>query len=411
MLKQSGKHYLFAVFLLGGVLLCNGCTVNEIIVTEKTKLNIASLIIPENMLLNVGIMNFEPGIPKNNDVEKTRIYPEVRKAEARYLPYHIKTTLQGTGFWGAVRIIPSKYAFSDVFISGLIEKSDGEYGQLLIKAVDITGTKWFEKSYSVQTGISSYREYRDKRQDPYQKMFNDFANDLRLYAMTLTSEDIRRIHQITELKFFADMAPLAYDEYLILDKKGITTINRLTAQSDPMAIRLRSIRARDDLVIDMLNEHYANFYYGIAIPYEGWRKISREENINYRQVKRMARIRIIIGVAVMAGSIAMDTDSSSRNRRYTKRSLQNIGFREGWESIRVGLNQRQEAKMHLMALQELSESFVAEAAPMTISIDGETRRLVGTAEAQYESWRKILKELYQTETGFASNIDIGVPYR
>ena len=75
MLKQSGKHYLFAVFLLGGVLLCNGCTVNEIIVTEKTKLNIASLIIPENMLLNVGIMNFEPGIPENNDVEKTRIYP------------------------------------------------------------------------------------------------------------------------------------------------------------------------------------------------------------------------------------------------------------------------------------------------------------------------------------------------
>lgn len=407
MLKQSCKHYLFAVFLLGIV----GCTVNEIIVTEKTELNVTSLTIPENMLLNVGIMNFELGIPENNDVEKTRIYPEVRKAEARYLPYHIKTTLQGTGFWGAVRVIPSKYAFSDVFISGLIEKSDGEYGQLLIKVEDITGTEWFEKSYFVQTGMTSYRKYRDKSQDPYQKMFNDFANDLQLYAMTLTSENIRRIHQITELKFFADMAPLAYSKHLMLDEERITTINRLPAQSDPMAIRLRSIRARDDLVIDMLNEHYANFYYGIAIPYENWRKISRRENINYRQGKRMARLRILIGVVVIAGSVSMNTDSNSRYSRNSKRAIQHIGIREGLKSISAGWNQRQDAKMHLMTLHELSESFVAEAAPMSVSIDGKTRRLVGTAEVQYESWRKLLKEIYQTETGFASNIEIGVPYR
>ena len=45
----------------------------------------------------------------DNDADDSGVYPEVRQAEARYMPYHLKTTLQGTGFWGAVRVIPSRY--------------------------------------------------------------------------------------------------------------------------------------------------------------------------------------------------------------------------------------------------------------------------------------------------------------
>jgi hypothetical protein len=44
-------------------------------------------------------------------------------------------------------------------------------------------------------------------------------------------------------------------------------------------------------------------------------------------------------------------------------------------------------------------------------VEGESRRLTGTAEAQYESWRKLLKEIYQVETGFSEAIDVGVPVR
>ena len=60
-----------------------GCTVSEVISADTTELNVASLDISESMLLDVGIINFDAGIPKKNDVEKSGIYPEVRMAEHR----------------------------------------------------------------------------------------------------------------------------------------------------------------------------------------------------------------------------------------------------------------------------------------------------------------------------------------
>ena len=78
---------------------------------------------------------------------------------------------------------------------------------LALTATDAIGNFWFEKEYSMQTGISSYAEYRDRTQDPYQKVFNDFANDLHAYVLTLDPKQIARIREVSELKFFADMAP------------------------------------------------------------------------------------------------------------------------------------------------------------------------------------------------------------
>ena len=33
-------------------------------------------------------------------------FPEVRRAEARYIPVHLKQTLQKASFWGTVRVVP-----------------------------------------------------------------------------------------------------------------------------------------------------------------------------------------------------------------------------------------------------------------------------------------------------------------
>ena len=388
-----------------------GCTVSEVIHAETTELEVASLQISEAMLLDVGIMNFAPGVPEKNNIEKTRIYPEVRMAEARYIPYHLKTTLQGTGFWGAVRVIPSQYAFTDVMLSGEIENSDGEYVTIRVKAADALGHEWFERSYTMQTGISSYAEYRDRSQDPYQKVFNDFANDLRAHALTLTPREITRIRQASELKFFADMAPNAYEDHLANDESGVVSIVRLPAENDPMVDRLRQIRERDRLVVDTLNEHYANFYYGIALPYEGWRQRTREQSISYRQVRRSAAMRALIGAAVIAGAVQFDPGSSSYSRYRAQSIAQSVAINKGFNTIMNALRQRSAANIHREEIKELSESFVAEAAPMVLQVQGETMRLTGTAEAQYESWRKLLREIYEAETGFSDAIEVGNPAR
>ena len=405
------KNKLLLLLISLCAFLSTGCTVSEVIHAETTELDVASLQISEAMLLDVGIMNFEPGVPENNDVEKTRIYPEVRMAEARYLPYHLKTTLQGTGFWGAVRVIPSEYAFTDVMVSGIIENSDGEFITIRVKAKDALGRDWFERPYTMQTGISSYAEYRDRSQDPYQKVFNDFANDLRAHALTLTPREISQIRQASELKFFADMAPSAYQDHLADNGAGEVTIVRLPAENDPMVDRLRQIRERDRLVIDTLNEHYANFYYGIALPYEGWRKRTREQSIAYRQVRRSAAMRALIGAAVIAGSVQFEPSTSSYSRYRAQSIAQSVAISKGMNTIMNALRQRSEANIHREEIKELSESFVAEAAPMVLQVQGETMRLTGTAEAQYESWRKLLREIYDAETGFSGAIEVGNPAR
>ena len=406
---KKNKHLL--LLLACGAFLSTGCTVSEVIHAETTQLDVASLQISEAMLLDVGIMNFAPGVPARNDIEKTRIYPEVRMAEARYLPYHLKTTLQGTGFWGAVRVIPSAYAFTDVMLSGGIENSDGEFVTIRVKAADAMGHEWFERSYTMQTGISSFAEYRDRSQDPYQKVFNDFANDLRAHALTLTPREITQIRQASELRFFADMAPNAYTDHLTDNDSGEVSIVRLPAENDPMVDRLRQIRERDRLVIDTLNEHYANFYYGIALPYEGWRQRTREQSIAYRQVRRSAAMRALIGAAVIAGSVQFEPSTSSYSRYRSQSIAQSVAIKKGFNTIMNALRQRSAANIHREEIKELSESFVAEAAPMVLQVQGETMRLTGTAEAQYESWRKLLREIHEAETGFSDAIEVGNPAR
>jgi len=392
-------------------LAATGCSVNEVVVAEETKLIVAESPVDEAMLLDIGIIEFGAGIPEDNDPQKTRVFDEIRTAESRFLAYHLKTTLQGTGFWGAVRVIPSRSAFTDVVISGEIEKSDGEFVVLNISVDDATGRHWFEKSYETQTGKTSYSERRDRRRDPYQKVFNDISNDLQVFVAQLPAKQLQQTRQVSELQFFADMSPLAYGEHLQTDEEGLVSISRLPAENDPAVMRLRQIRERDRLVVDTLNEHYANFYYGIAIPYRSWRKNARQESVNFREVKRSARMQALVGVVVLAGSLAIDTDSSNSRTRNVNRGLQNMGIYEGLNRVIGGFQRNSEASLHLDSIAELSESFGAEAAPMVVNVEGQERRLTGTAAAQYESWRKLLKEIYEAETGFSQTADVIAPVR
>ena len=394
---------LVALCLLG-----TGCAVSEVIVADETELYVANSPVDESRLLDIGIIEFAPGIKEDNNPRKSGVYDEIRLAETKYLAYHLKTTLQGTGHWGAVRVIPSREAFTDITISGDIEKSDGEFVAINVSVDDSAGRHWFDRSYEMQAGVTSYSERRDRRLDPYQTVFNEIANDLQAFASQMPPKALQQTRQISELHFFSDMSPLAYGQHLTTDEEGIVSINRLPAENDPTVARLRQIRERDRFVVDTLNEHYANFYYGIAIPYRNWRKVSRQESINYRQVKRSSRMQTLVGVVVLAGSLAVDTGNSSSSRtRRTNRALQNLAINEGINRIIGGVRRGDDADQHKAAIAELSDSFGAQAAPMVISVEGEERRLTGTAQAQYEDWRRLLKEIYHAETGFTETVEVG----
>ena len=88
-----------------------------------------------------------------------------------------------------------------------------------------------------------------------------------------------------------------------------------------------------------------------------------------------------------------------------------MGINEGLNRIIGGIQRGNEADSHVATIGELSESFGAQAAPMVVSVEGQERRLTGTAAAQYESWRRLLKEIYKAETGFTQTVDVGTPSR
>lgn len=390
----------------------SGCAVQELVLAEETELVVATTSVDEALLLDVGIVEFDARIPEGNRPEKTGIYDDIRRAEGKYIPYHLKTTLQGAGHWGAVRVIPNESAFTDVIISGAIEKSDGENIELEISVSDAAGRHWFTRSYETTTGLTSYSKRRDRRRDPYQKVFNDFANDLHQHAALMPAKQLQQTRQISELQFFQDMSASAYTGYLTSDDDGIATVVRLPAENDPSVARMRQIRERDRLVVDTLNEHYANFYYGISIPYRNWRKNSRAETVKFRQEKRSATMQALVGVVVLAGSSQIDTrGSSSRNTNNINRALQYQGITRGLNTVFAAIRRNREAGLHLDAIAELSESFGNEAAPMVVNIEGQERRLTGTAEAQYESWRQLLREIYEAETGFTQSVEVGAPAR
>jgi len=106
----------------------------------------------------------------------------------------------------------------------------------------------------------------------------------------------------------------------------------------------------------------------------------------------------------------MSIDTSGSHSR-TKQAAQYVGINRGLQTIYSAWRMRSAANVHREEIKELSESFVSEAAPLVIQVEGESRRLTGTAEAQYESWRKIIQELYEVETGFSGDIEMSEPAR
>ena len=215
------------------VMFTSGCAVQEIVVAEETQLVVATSSVDEALLLDVGIVEFDPRVPEDNDVGETGIYEDIRRAEAKYLPYHLKTTLQGTGHWGAVRVIPTEKAFTDVIVHGAIEQSDGEYVELEVAVSDATGRHWFTRSYETQTGLSSYSKRRDRSRDPYQKVFNDLANDIYAYATAMEAQQLKQIRQVSELQFFQDMSPSCVQR---LPQPATRTVLQLLSDCQPRTI-------------------------------------------------------------------------------------------------------------------------------------------------------------------------------
>ncbi len=403
------KLKLLAAAGLAIPMLLAGCVTSETKPIPKIAAKQATVHIPQAELLDVGIRVFDPGIPKNieNDDEalaKKRIYPELRKAEARYMPTLLRATLEETAQWGAVRVIPATADFVDVIVTGKVVDSNGGFMAIDITATDAAGRVWIkDKRYSSLVDLGAYKTTAAlKARDPFQNVYSEIANDMVLMRDKLSALDRENIRKVASLKFAQDLAPDAMQGMTAVDKNGVTQVVRLPADSDPTLGRIERIRERDTAVVDTVNDYYASFAESIDDSYDSWRQTSFTELEKEMRAKSSARTRTVLGAAALIAAIFAPNSCSTYDACRINDAMRTAGTMGGIAAVLSGIKKYADARSHADALKELTLSFQAEVAPQVVEVEGHTLRLTGTAEDQYREWRKMLKQLYLEETGAAA---------
>jgi len=404
------RPLLAVAALVAATALLGGCMVQQQRPIERVAAQKATREVPQDELLDVGVRLFDANVPADaKELEKEGIFPEVRAAESRYMPVILRDTLESTGEWGQVRVLPSDGTGMDVYVNARIEHSDGRELELDVTVSDVTGRLWFRKQYQAEADTRAYKDVVSRPRDPFLNLYNTLANDMLAARGKLSREQLVQLREISGLRFAADLAPYAFGQYIAMDRKGNYTVTRLPAQDDPVVQRMERIRERDYSLVDTLNEYYSNFGQTMAEPYTNWRKYNYEELEAQSEAKRQAITRQVLGaVAIVGGIVAGSNSSSSAASAASTAAV--IG---GIYAFKAGLDQRAEIQTHTESLKQLGDSFQSEVQPMVVEVEGRTLQLKGSAEQQYMEWRSLLKELYENETGLpaaaGSSASNGVP--
>lgn len=395
-----------------GLSLLAACSSQEILVAHSVPLASAVETIPEAQLLDVGIVVFEPGVPEG-EVDKEVLeqliregtFVQIRRTEAWYFADQLKESMQASGHWGAVWVTPEPSAAADLNVTAEILHSDGSIVRVRARAVDATGQKWLDQDYELETAAGAYNRQRYPDLDPYEDLFNLIANDLAAIQDRLSANQARRIRTVGELRYAGDLSPEAFGGYIEEGRGGTYEPVRLPAAGDPIFDRTRRIRQRERLFLETLNQHYDNFAIEVLPSYDGWREYAREEAIAIREATRSARFRTGVGIATILASVVYG--SQSGNNEFQDRVVRDALMYVGMDMLRTSALRRQEKRLHVETLEELSLSFDESVEPLIVEIEGTEHRLTGTVEVQYEEWQQLLRELFISETGFVpENVNV-----
>ena len=379
-----------------------GCTPpNTVSVKPNEGIQVEQTQLRESSLLDVGIVVFAGGEISQRQKQQQGITPEIRQAEARYISYHLRQTMQATGAWGAVNVLPAASEVADVIVSGEIIQSSGEALQLKVSAKDSSGARWFEKNYLVKVSRQDYTKLENAQdlQEIYQAMYNRIANDLYQYRQTIDDAQSGRIRNTSELKYAARLAPSIYQNYFSENEDGRISIVRLPALDDPSLLRVRKIREREYLLVDAINEHYGNFYDNVQDPYANWRKYYLLETLQKRKIEREAKLTKALGAAAVAGSVLLAVTNKKISRISPELLIAGVAV------YKDGANAAEEAIIHRAAIIELSQSLQADVQPLVVEVDGETLELTGSLDEQYRQWRVLLEKIYQQDIGLPPESD------
>jgi hypothetical protein len=369
--------------------------------TRKVDLVLAQGELPDAKVVDVAIDIFAPGVSDApaSPMLQQGIRSSVRKSEARYMPTHLRDTLQSTGQWGEVRVIPGGASWAQLLVTGRIDKSNGKDVALELQARDAAGRVWLDKRYTQRADTTAYAKDRplDGR-DPFQSLYNRVANDLARERDRRSAKELQASRDVAALRFAAEMAPDPYASYLATDSKGRSKLVKLPAADDPMFRRISTILERDRMFVDTLNEFYSDFYARMDRPYDDWRAYSYEEQKALDSINNKSLLKKILGFAAIAGGILLDPTEDN--------GMKDVLILGGIAAVSSGFEDSKEKGIHKAALSELSDSFEGEVTPLLVDIDGRVVQLTGSAEVQFTKWRELLHQIGQTDEPVPTDINL-----
>ena len=370
-----------------------GCTTTHVRTTDFTPANSVDVEAPDEYLLDVNVVLFDPGLDAVEDEEL--VYSGTRNSESVWVAARLKDTLDISRGWGATRVVPDDDFSGDITITGKILLSNGESMLVHVRAVDAIGNVWIDQTYDQSVSHYAYSEARVDNSDAFQGLYNDISNDL-LEKLHLHSPEQRlAIRSVSDLQFAQNFAPDAFSEHLVKDENGLFRVDRLPAENDPILLRINQIEVRDQLFQDVLQDYYTTFSLQMDGPYTLWRKQSYVETIAIQQLESSAQADRAAGIAGIVLGVAAQASGDE-----TVRTAGVIGITGGALTIQSGFRKSDEALLHEAVLQEMSSSLETTLEPSVIDLQDRTITLSGTVRQQYQQWQEVMREIYYKETGY-----------
>ncbi len=368
--------------------------VDKVTSATLTPINTPSSPIEPEALLDVAIPPLNDGLALTD--EDDTVFPEVRRAESIYFSNQLAKTMEKSGAWGAIRVVPSSDVVMDVYVTGTILQSDGETLELEIIVHDTSGRQWLNETHKQVVGKYTYDRRIKNLSDPFQNLFTVIANNVLAARERMSHEEAVRLRQISELRFASEFSPEAFGDYLGEGKNGTLTINRLPAENDAMLERIDMIRERDYLYVDTMQDYYDAFSREMHLPYQDFRRVSYDSVVKARQLRKKGNRQIIAGIAGILGGIYGRLNSGTWLAFDGSTAAAGIG---GY-ALKQGLQSKQRAAEQTERVAEMGSSLEAVIEPQVIALEDRSVTLTGTVETQYGQWREMLHRIYEQERTF-----------
>lgn len=323
---------------------------------------------PPEPALDLALVSFDPGIPEQTaGLSRQGIFPDIRKAEARYLAVRLRQVLQASNAWGAVRVLPEPQPGAVLQLSGKILHSDGRFLVLQIRAEDASGRIWLDRVYADEAQDADYPVLDGS--DPFIDLHRQVANDLLAAYRSLPAAEVQQLPEIALLRQAAVLAPESFTGFVARDEAGRYQLLRLPAARDPMLARVELIRGQEFRFIDTVDEQYVDLYQTMQPTYNLWRQYGLEQAL-YRE---------------------------DYQRRLAQRDR--AGARGTYVAMEQTYNAFKWSKIQQQDLEDLARGFNNEVLPTVLEVSGSVYRLNGSLENQYDEWRSILREIFSLESG------------